>query len=159
MEMKANQTVTILKQRNKRILICFHFLDYKHLILLYKRFIYFFICIYQSSNTCESGSRSVMSDSLQLHGLYSPWNSLGQNTGVGNFTYYRWKNSMQQIPKMQIFEWKGHSQLRYVTRKFQNPLLAVFSTSKFILLKVGMHLTVPVSPSSQSNLAFGHCLL
>ena len=25
-----------------------------------------------------------MSDSLQPHGLYSPWNSLGQNTGVGN---------------------------------------------------------------------------
>ena len=24
-----------------------------------------------------------MSDSLQPHGLYSPWNSLGQNTGVG----------------------------------------------------------------------------
>ena len=23
-----------------------------------------------------------MSDSLQLHGLYSPWNSPGQNTGV-----------------------------------------------------------------------------
>ena len=27
---------------------------------------------------------SVMSDSLQPHGLYSPWNSPGQNTGVGN---------------------------------------------------------------------------
>ena len=159
MEMKANQTVTVLKQRNKRKLICFHFLDYKHLILLCKRFIYFFICIYQSSNTCESGSRSVMSNSLQLHGLYSPWNSPGQNTGVGNFTYYRWENSMQQIPKMQIFGWKGHSQLRYVTRKFQNPLLALFSTSKLILLKVGMHLPAPVSPSSQSNLAFGSCLL
>ena len=25
-----------------------------------------------------------MSDSLQHHGLYSPWNSLGQNTGVGS---------------------------------------------------------------------------
>ena len=25
-----------------------------------------------------------MSDSLQPHGLYSPWNSLGQNTGVGS---------------------------------------------------------------------------
>ena len=25
-----------------------------------------------------------MSDSLQPHGLYSPWNSLDQNTGVGN---------------------------------------------------------------------------
>ena len=24
-----------------------------------------------------------MSDSLQPHGLYSPWNSPGQNTGVG----------------------------------------------------------------------------
>ena len=27
-----------------------------------------------------------MSDSLQPHGLYSPWNSLGQNTGVGNLS-------------------------------------------------------------------------
>ena len=29
-------------------------------------------------------SRSVMSDSLQPDGLYSPWNSPGQNTGVGS---------------------------------------------------------------------------
>ena len=35
----------------------------------------------------ESESCSVMSDSLQLHGLYSPWNSQGQNTGVGNFLF------------------------------------------------------------------------
>ena len=32
----------------------------------------------------ESESVSVLSDSLQPHGLYSPWNSLGQNTGVGS---------------------------------------------------------------------------
>ena len=31
-----------------------------------------------------SESRSVMSDSLRPHGLYSPWNSPGQNTGVGS---------------------------------------------------------------------------
>ena len=31
-----------------------------------------------------SESRSVVSDSLWPHGLYSPWNSLGQNTGVGS---------------------------------------------------------------------------
>ena len=31
-----------------------------------------------------SESRSVMSDFLQRHGLYSPWNSPGQNTGVGS---------------------------------------------------------------------------
>ena len=31
-----------------------------------------------------SESRSVMSDSLRLHGLYSSWNFPGQNTGVGS---------------------------------------------------------------------------
>ena len=34
----------------------------------------------------ESESCSVMSDSLWPHGLYSPWNSLGQNTGVGSLS-------------------------------------------------------------------------
>ena len=33
-----------------------------------------------------SESRSVVSDSLQPHGLYSPLNSPGQNTGVGNLS-------------------------------------------------------------------------
>ena len=33
----------------------------------------------------ENESRSVVSDSLQPHGLYRPWNSPGQNTGVGSF--------------------------------------------------------------------------
>ena len=31
-------------------------------------------------------SHSVMSNSLQPHGLYSPWNYLGQNTGVGSLS-------------------------------------------------------------------------
>ena len=51
-------------------------------------------------------SCSVVSNSLQPHGLYSPWNSPGQNTGVGSlfllqgtfptqgsnpgFPHYRW---------------------------------------------------------------------
>ena len=34
-------------------------------------------------------SRSVVSDSLQPHGLYSPWNSLGQNTSEGAFPFSR----------------------------------------------------------------------
>ena len=34
----------------------------------------------------ESESCSVMSDSLRPHGLYSPWNSPAQNTGVGNLS-------------------------------------------------------------------------
>ena len=32
----------------------------------------------------ENESRSIVSDSLRSHGLYSPWNSPGQNTGVGS---------------------------------------------------------------------------
>ena len=32
-------------------------------------------------------SHLVMSDSLQSHGLYSPWNSPGQNTGVGSLSH------------------------------------------------------------------------
>ena len=36
---------------------------------------------------CEwSESRLVMSDSFQLRGLYSPWNSLGQNTAVDSLS-------------------------------------------------------------------------
>ena len=34
----------------------------------------------------ESESHPVLSDSLRPHGLYSPWNSLGQNTGVGSLS-------------------------------------------------------------------------
>ena len=34
----------------------------------------------------ESESLSVMSHSLRPHGLYSPWNSPGQNTGMGSLS-------------------------------------------------------------------------
>ena len=34
----------------------------------------------------ESESQSVVSNSLRPHGLYSPWNSLGQNTRVGTLS-------------------------------------------------------------------------
>ena len=37
-----------------------------------------------------SESRSVVSDSLWPHGLYSPWNSPGQNSGVGNLSLLQW---------------------------------------------------------------------
>ena len=35
---------------------------------------------------CQSESCSVMSNSLWPHGLYRPWNSPDQNTGVGNLS-------------------------------------------------------------------------
>ena len=37
----------------------------------------------------ESESCSVVCDSLQPHGLYSPWNSPGQNTGVGSLPLFQ----------------------------------------------------------------------
>ena len=43
-----------------------------------KRWWFYFLLL------CER--RSFVSDSLQPHGLYSPWNSPGQNTGVGNLS-------------------------------------------------------------------------
>ena len=39
---------------------------------------------------CES--RSVVSNSLGSHGLYSPWNSPGQNTGVGSLSLLQGSN-------------------------------------------------------------------
>ena len=36
-----------------------------------------------------SESHSVVSDSLRPHRLYSPWNSLGQNTGVGSLSLFQ----------------------------------------------------------------------
>ena len=33
-----------------------------------------------------------MSNSLLPHGLYSPWNSPGQNTGVGSFSFLQGKD-------------------------------------------------------------------
>ena len=45
--------------------------------------IVFWMC---SSSHSESESYSVVSDSLRTHELYNPWNSPGQNTGVGSLS-------------------------------------------------------------------------
>ena len=49
--------------------------------LFYSLIITWFIQCY-----CESENHSVVTDSLWLRGLCSPWNSPGQNTGVGNLS-------------------------------------------------------------------------
>ena len=52
-------------------------------------FILFFVdlsLIYNVNLCCEIESCSVMSDSLSPHRLYSPWNSPGQNTGMGSLS-------------------------------------------------------------------------
>ena len=39
-----------------------------------------------SEHESQSESHSVVSNSLRLRGLYSPWNSLGQNIEVGSLS-------------------------------------------------------------------------
>ena len=46
----------------------------------------FFSFILVSFSLFESESRSLVSNSLQPQELYSPWNSPGQNTGVGSLS-------------------------------------------------------------------------
>ena len=53
----------------------------KHWDIYLSIYQYLYLSIY---SYIEKVSRSVMSDSLRPHGLYSPWNSPGQNAGVGN---------------------------------------------------------------------------
>ena len=53
-----------------------HFAAYQKLTQHYKSTKCVCVCV------CESCS--VMPNSLRSHGLYSPWNSPGQNTGVGS---------------------------------------------------------------------------
>ena len=66
---------------------------YFPLIYLYKLFISLksqlwnislCVCVYVCVCVCEGCS--VMSSPLQPHGLYSPWHSPGQNTGVGSLS-------------------------------------------------------------------------
>ena len=61
----------------------------------------------------ESESCSVMSDSLWPHGLYSPWNSPGQNTGVGSLSLlqgiFPTQGSNPGLPHCrQILNWLSH---------------------------------------------------
>ena len=53
--------------------------EYPYFFVLTHLFHHFELCV---SLCCSVLSCSVVSNSLRLHGLYSPWNSLGQNTGV-----------------------------------------------------------------------------
>ena len=42
------------------------------------------------SGESESKSHSVVSDSLQPHGQYGPWNSPGKDTGVGSLPFLQY---------------------------------------------------------------------
>ena len=49
-------------------------------------FVFYVLFVWNVLQTYYSESRSVVSNSLQPHGLCNPWNSLGQNTRVGSLS-------------------------------------------------------------------------
>jgi len=92
-------------------------------------------------NKCpsESESRSVVSDSLRPHGLYSPWNSPGQNTGVGS------------CPLLQgIFPTQGSNPGLPRSRWISVPRAEVFSVADTKVARRGS-----ISPCSSCGFCFG----
>ena len=73
------------------------------------------------ANVGESESHSVVSDSLRPHGLYSPWNSLGQNTRVGSLSL------LQQIFLTQKSNWGllHRRQILYQLSYQGNPIIYI----------------------------------
>ena len=76
-----------------------------------------------------------MSDSLRPHGLYSPWNSPGQNTGVGSCSLLQWMFPTQRsnpglLNYRQILYHLSHQEspriLEWVVYSFQR----IFQTHK-----------------------------
>ena len=61
----------------------------------------------------ESESHSIVSDSLRPHGLYSPWNLPGQNTGVSSLSL------MQGIFPNQVSRIAGRFFTSWATREAQ----------------------------------------
>ena len=77
----------------------------------------------------ERESCSVVSDSLWPHGLYNPWNSLGQNTGVDNLSL------LQRIfPSQVLNPGLPHCrQILYHLSHKGSPMLAEFWFNKILL--------------------------
>ena len=68
-----------------------------------------------TSTDAESKSCSVVSDCLWPHGLYSPWDSLGQNTEWVAFTFF--KGSSQPWDQTQVSPIVGGFFTSWATRE------------------------------------------
>ena len=63
--------------------------------------LYVYVCVCKYI-IYESESHSVVSDSLRPHGLYSPWNSPGQNIGVGRLFLSRWSSQFRNQTQVSL---------------------------------------------------------
>ena len=110
----------------------------------------------------KSESRSVMSDSLKPHGLYSPWNSAGKNTGVGccfllQGIFLTQESNPGLLHCRQILYWlsyKGSLSLRELTPILKEVLLWVKCC------QIALHATEKLFMKVRANqyLRLHHCL-
>ena len=99
-------------------------------------------CPSLSLSVCAS--RSVMSDSLRPHGLYTPWNSPGQNTGVGSCCLLQGIFPTQESNP-------GLPQCRQILYQLSHQ--ETLSSLKLIFIELMMpsnHLWMPPSPAALS---------
>ena len=96
-----------------------------------------------SRGSSQSESHSVFSDSLWPHGLYSPWNSLGQNTGVGSLSFAR--GSSQPRDQTQISHIAGEFFTSWATEKPKNTRVGSLSLLQWIF------------PTQELNWGLLHC--
>ena len=85
----------------------------------------------------ESASCSGVSDPLRPHGLYSPWDSLGQNTGVGSLSLLQGIFPTQELNRDLLHCMQILYQLSYQGKPFQSngELSEGLSTYQFKQLK------------------------
>ena len=82
-----------------------------------------------------------MSDSLQPHGLYSPWNSPGQNTGVGSLSLLRWSSQprdqtlVSHIAGRFFTSWAIFSSVQSLSRVW------IFATPWIVALQASLSIT------------------
>ena len=81
--MSTGKTIALTRQTSvgKVISLLFHMLSRLVITFLPRM-----KCSYPHTKISKWKWKSLVSDSLQTHGLYSPWNSPGQNTGMGSLS-------------------------------------------------------------------------
>ena len=116
-------------------LLCIQLLQYHFRLNMENQIFNFPLFILSSSS-----SHSVMPDSLLPHGLYSSWNSPGQNTGVPSC-----RGSSQLRDWTQVFCIAGGFFTSWATREAKNPGVGSLSLLQYAVL------------TQESNCGLLHC--
>ena len=113
----------------------------------------------QTRSEWVSESHSVVSDSLRPHGLYSPRNSPGQNTGVVAFPFSR--ESSQPWNQTQVFCIAGRFFTSWVTKEAlpsQKPVsYSRFPSLPQLLHLINLQVTSILPLTHLSGLLLSHC--